>query len=556
MQTRAQLKIGLLVDSELSSAYAYELVEWARRRSTLSISALIIQKSQPPSVRPIVYAGKSARKKGAGQLLTRGLFHLLRKVDGARLSRNLPYKDHLQQYDLRKSITRCICVEPRLSEDCYRYSDDDLRSIRSLDLDLIIMCGFGLLSGEVLKSTALGILALRYGEDGNVKDEPPGFREVYSRQDTTEFAIVQLMADPAHCNVLMKGRLPTKHYYLLNQAALYKRSAHYLMGLLDEIAATRTLPPVKETCAYRGEQRAAPSLSRQFAYAFKQVKSLVNSVATRLLYKREDRWGLAFARTDWQSLQLSSANRIQNPPNHFLADPFVISQEGRDFCFAEDYDFETRRGFIAAYELKDKTAERLGEAIVEPFHLSFPYLFRFEGKLYMCPESSENGDIRLYECINFPLQWKLIKILMTNLDAVDTMIFEHDGLWWLLTNIDPLKLGDYSAELSCFYASSPLSSEWTPHKRNPILIDSSKGRNGGLLLHQGSIHRVAQNQGFGRYGRSISINKIETLTKEDYSELKLYSVEPNFFPNIEGIHHMHSNNHVSVFDCLEIATPK
>jgi hypothetical protein len=556
MQEKAPLKIGLLVDTELASTYTYELADWGQRQSTLSISTLIIQRTQLPPGRRVAETSKSAEKIWPANLLSRRSFKLLRTAEGARLSRNHAYKNHLQQYDLRKIITKCIYVEPKLSKENDLHSEEDIRLIKSFDLDLIIMCGSRALRGNILKSSRLGILALQYGDAQAVNRAASGFWEVYFRRDATEFTIVQLMEDPAPCNVLMRGRLPTKHYYLLNEASLNKRSLHYLFGLLNEIAATGALPAAKETCPQHRDQYAVPGLRSQSAYLFKQAASLVNDVVMRLFYRRKDRWGLAFARTDWKALQLGRANRIQNRPNHFLADPFVISHEGRDFCFAEDYDYETRRGCIAAYELKDKTGERLGDAIVEPFHMSFPYLLRFEGSLYMCPETSENGDIRLYKCINFPLQWKLAKILMTNVAAVDTMIFEKDGLWWLLTNIDPLKLGDYSAELSCFYAESPLSADWTPHKGNPILIDSSKGRNGGLLLHQGSIHRVAQNQGFGRYGRSISINRIETLTKEDYSELKLYSVEPNFFPNIEGIHHMHSNNYVSVFDCLEIARPE
>ena len=31
----------------------------------------------------------------------------------------------------------------------------------------------------------------------------------------------------------------------------------------------------------------------------------------------------------------------------------------------------------------------------EPFHLSFPYLFEHDGALFMCPETSENRDIRI-----------------------------------------------------------------------------------------------------------------------------------------------------------------
>jgi hypothetical protein len=546
MQVQQQLKIGLIVESELASSFTYELAECGRRRSNLLISHLIIQKtSQAQNPRN----GKAR----LNHLLARHSFDLLMKAERARLSHAHAYKGHFQQYDLRRVVPKCIYVEPEVSANGYRYSEEDVSLIRALDLDLIILCGVGLLRGEILKSSKLGILAALSTEGGTIQEPSAGFWEVYFQRDATEFTIARL-TDESGSDILMRALLPTKHYFLLNQASLCRRAAYYFLGLLNEIALTRTLPPAKGNDPYPNDPYKIPTVPGQFVYVSKQVASIGRNLVARFLFRKADRWGLAFARSDWETLDLSRATRIKNPTNHFLADPFVVTHEGRDFCFTEDYDYEKERGCIAVYELKENTAERLGEAIVEPFHMSFPYLFRFEGKLYMCPETSENRDIRVYECTSFPLQWTLAKVLMTDIDAVDTMIFEKDGLWWLFTNIDPLKMADFSSELRCFYAESPLTSDWTPHKKNPILIDSTKGRNGGLLRHQDSIHRVAQRQGFGRYGKSISINKIEVLTKEDYVEREVRSVEPNFFANIEGIHHMHSNNCVLVFDCLEITT--
>ncbi len=149
------------------------------------------------------------------------------------------------------------------------------------------------------------------------------------------------------------------------------------------------------------------------------------------------------------------ANRIENPPHCYLADPFVITEGGRDFCFAEEYDLETKRGSIVVYELEKKGAKRHGTAISEPFHMSFPYLFRFNDKLYMCPETSEKREIRLYECVDFPLHWKFCTTLMDDISAADTMIFEKDGRWWMFTNIDPTNVADYGSELFIFHWITP-----------------------------------------------------------------------------------------------------
>jgi len=65
-------------------------------------------------------------------------------------------------------------------------------------------------------------------------------------------------------------------------------------------------------------------------------------------------------------------------------------------------------------------ARELGTVLKEEFHLSFPFLFEFEGALLMCSESREAREIRIYECVEFPLKWRLKTVAMRNVVAADT----------------------------------------------------------------------------------------------------------------------------------------
>jgi hypothetical protein len=550
------LKIGLMVDSESASIYTYELAEWGQRQSNLIISHLIIQNHKQTPLGKIGICVRSLKRNGLLYLLSQISFSLITKIESLRLRISDVHKDHFKNYNLKNVISQSVYIEPQISKSgfVYRHSNENIYSVKSLNLDLIIKCCSGILRGEILNSSKLGLISLNYADTRIIRGGPEAFWEVYLKHEATGFVIQQLTEELDGGNVLMRGRFPTRNFYLLNQASLFRKSNYYLLSLLNEIAITRSLPPSKESQPYFNKLFKMPNLANQFTYTSGQAASIAKKIATRFLLRKDYRFGVAFARSDWKNLVLWRSNRIENPPNHFLADPFVVTEGGGDFCFVEDYDYQTRKGCISVYELKVKTAERLGEAIVEPFHMSFPYIFRFEEKLYMCPETAENGDIRLYECVNFPLQWKLVKTLMENVSAADTMIFEKDGLWWLFTNIDPVKTNDHCSELYLFYSENPLSNDWTSHRKNPLFIDSFKARNAGILFHEGSIFRVAQKQGFMIYGKQVSINKIDILTKQDYCESKFCSVEPNFFANIKGTHHLHSNNCVSVFDYLEIAT--
>ena len=54
----------------------------------------------------------------------------------------------------------------------------------------------------------------------------------------------------------------------------------------------------------------------------------------------------------------------------------------------------------------------------------------------MCPETKEKKEIRIYKCKKIPDQWSYFKTLIKNIYAVDTVIFEKNNIWWLLTNTD------------------------------------------------------------------------------------------------------------------------
>jgi hypothetical protein len=244
------------------------------------------------------------------------------------------------------------------------------------------------------------------------------------------------------------------------------------------------------------------------------------------------------------------AVRIPNPPGRFLADPFVVRRDGRDICFVEDFSEERGRGCISAYELRERHAERLGEAIVEPFHMSFPFLFEHQGDLYLVPETSEAGQIRLYRCSGFPLRWDLVGCLMDDVHAVDTMLVERGGSWWLLTNLSREGHSDHSSELFLFRGESPVGRDWTPCRANPVVVDPTRGRNGGLLHDGADLFRVAQRQGFRRYGAGLSINRVTAMTTSGYQEEQEATIEPEFFPGLLGTHHLHGHATVTVFDYL------
>jgi len=160
----------------------------------------------------------------------------------------------------------------------------------------------------------------------------------------------------------------------------------------------------------------------------------------------------------------------------------------------------------------------------------------------MMPEGSRKGDLRLYRAVNFPLQWRLAKVIIKK-PLVDSFIINYSGRYWLFGSDHSGFGSKKNGQLEIWYSNSPLG-PWKPHKKNPIYnIDKSLGaRNGGRpFKYEGNLYRVGQDCG-DTYGRKVRVFKIETLTSDEYKEVEvpLGFVEPNKGRNAwNGARHHH-----------------
>lgn len=552
-QPQTKLRIALIVDSSVSSKYVYDLATWGKRQSNLEISHLIIQKI-PQEAQKNIFSkiGNVLKKHGLVKIIELVLYRIIYIVESKRL-KNTQYKDHLSKFDLNEYVRDSISVQPIISKSgfVYRYEESDIDKIKKLKFHILIRCGSGILRGEILNAAKFGIISFHHADNRINRGVPAGFWEVYLKQDATGFIIQQLTEEVDGGNVLFRGQVTTKRTFLFNQAILYEKSNYYLKKFLFDVAKSFELPNHLDSHPYFNKLYKNPTLGVLVSYFIRLLIMTIDALINYKLLKKHYRWGVAFGFSDWKNLVMWRGIKIKHPPNHFLADPFVISDNGENYCFVEDYDYSTSRGHIAIYRLFDRGSRRIGKAMIEPFHMSYPYVFKYQSKYYMCPETSENKDIRLYECESFPKKWKLKKVIMSNLSAVDTTIFEKDNKWWLFTNINPSNAGDNTSELFIYYSDNPLTDNWIPHKKNPIFVDSKKARMGGILFDKNMIYRVSQYQGFENYGKFSYINKIIDLSAENYKEETLCKIEPNFFDNLYGTHHIHSNGEITVFDYLE-----
>ncbi|KAF5205735.1 glycosyltransferase family protein 64 protein C5-like [Thalictrum thalictroides] len=210
-------------------------------------------------------------------------------------------------------------------------------------------------------------------------------------------------------------------------------------------------------------------------------------------------------------------------PSNFVADPFLYVQGDILYLFYETKNSITMQGDIGVSKSYDKGAtwQHLGMALDEDWHLSYPYVFDYNGQIYMMPESSEKGELRLYKATNFPLQWTLDRVLLKK-PLVDSVIVKYNLKYWLFGS-DHSGFGTRkNGQLEIWYSSSPLG-PWKSHKNNPVHNNdkSSGARNGGRpFLYDGNIYRMGQDCG-ETYGHRLRAFKVEILTTDQYKEVEV-----------------------------------
>ncbi len=541
------LKIGLLLDDKFSSKYVYELVDWAQQQPNLEISHLIIYPS--PAISIFKKIGATIDSGGISYWATILLFHIIISAEKMLLKFSRLHKRHFGAFDLSGKVKEKIIITPIISRPglCYQFSSDDVGHVKALHLDLLIRCGAEELRGDILTASRLGVVALNCGNNEIYGGKLACFWECYYRRPKTGFIIHKLAGDLGASHVLRSGFFSTQYAFSLNQANLYRKASPHFQNFLQEIAATGRLPEGEIVRPYSEKPLRLPRFHQGIAYIFKIIGRISVKVLFRSIKFRK-RWSVSFVRSNWKNAVLWKSISAHVPRGHFWADPFVYAHGEKTYCFVEDYVYKTKRGHISVLEITNRSVVELGECIKEPFHLSFPFLFHYEGQLYMCPECSESNQIRVYRCTDFPFSWELSNVIMDGVSAADTMLFEHDGMWWMLTSIDKSRSNDFCSELYLFYSSSPLKADWTAHPKNPIRIDPDGGRNAGLILEDGKIFRLAQRHGYDQYGESLLMYEITELSTSTYAEQLFSEVTPSFKSRLLGIHHLSTTGAITVFD--------
>lgn len=199
-----------------------------------------------------------------------------------------------------------------------------------------------------------------------------------------------------------------------------------------------------------------------------------------------------------------------------VADPFLVCEQDTFYIFFEIWNNFTNQGDIAVAAGSDGYTWRYRQVVLdEPFHLSYPNVFKWQGEYYMIPEATITHSVRLYKAETFPYQWVFAKTILTGPRFVDSTIFEFDNRWWLFSETGANDV------LSLYYADTPMG-PWTEHPQSPVIRGNANyARPGGnVVMMDGKLIRFAQDDDPG-YGNQVWAFEITKLSTVDYQERRI-----------------------------------
>lgn len=483
------------------------------------------------------------------------LWDIYSKLDNRSLC---PYRDPFEESDVRSNVgPDCELFQMAASKDNgeLNFNDEAVARISSHDIDVVLDLGNIRIEKSLQGVARYGVWSGGASIDSMQSQGPPGFWEVMRNETTTEFTLQMVGPDNGNRKILYRSWTSTDLFSVKgNRSKVYWKSANAVVRALRNLhergpRALEEKPSCSDVSLGPGPRNISPTNAQMVSFL---ARMAVKRLRLKFRgYTRLDQWFLAYSLGDVQITEqsLDQLNYMEPPKGRFWADPFPIERDGKYFIFFEEFLYETMKAHISVIEMDSGGNWTPPVKVLErEYHLSYPFLFEWEGNLYMIPETKRNKTIELYRCAEFPQKWEFDRVLIDDVQAVDTTLCEKDGLWWLFCNIGGKDFAS-NDELRLFYSETPFG-PWIPHKSNPVKSDVRSARPAGRLFYQnGDLFRPAQDCS-ERMGGAMCLNRIISLTTEDFKEEVVTRIEPKWMKGLLGAHTFNTAGRLTMLDCF------
>jgi hypothetical protein len=434
------------------------------------------------------------------------------------------------------------------------FSQSDVVAIERENLDFILQFRSGIVSGHILNAARYGVWSFHHGDEQQYRGGPPGFWEIYSGAPVNG-AILQRFTEQTQAGIILKkgyfktiGDSYTRHidqlYFDTVEWPAYV-AAEIRNGAADYLTAS---PSQSDAPSY--EAPSNPTMLRFFMVIARNKLRFVNE----LLHKDEWNVGMVHVPPSYflNGGPLPPTDWMQVAPKNWVADPMAVVVDGTVHVLCEQWNDALNRGTISRTTFDEAGWGKLECAIASDVHASYPYLFEDDRAIYCVPETVAANETALYRAAPFPALWVKECVLLTGSCGVDSTVFRHEGLWWLLCTRSggfTYTTSNTQDRLLYAYFADNLLGPWHPHLANPVKMDIRSSRPAGPpFVHDGKLFRPAQDCS-KTYGGRVVINRIEALSPSAFREETYAVVEPDCNgPYPSGLHTLTRAGNMCVID--------
>jgi hypothetical protein len=529
-----KIRVALCVDSLHLPAWVRELINRLVNSDDAVITLLIDTQSGSAEPLPPLSSGRSYL-----------LYNLYRKFE---LRAFRPARNAFAMGDASTMLSHV----PRVHLDPETLSGGNLGVTADQRPDLILTFSRHPLSDSLISLPAYGVWSYRTRPQLRNSVFLNGFWEVLEGIPVTYSALYRLGAGSSTDEVVCQSASATdKTFVMRNLNSIFWKSTHFVERALRELPKrgekVRPYRPHPDFPVDAADVPLKDPTNRALLFPLLgHLKRMVIRKLMGIIYRQ--RWILMLRSTGSGP---SYFKMLLPPGKSVWADPHIFVKDGRRHVFIEEVPQGSRRGRIAVFEMNDGNEVPAPRPVLErPYHLSYPFVFEWQGGIYMIPQSTGQQAIELYRCTAFPHSWEFVKYLVKGIDAVDTTLVMRDGRWWLFTCTRDNSGYSPSEELCIFHADSPVSDRWVAHPLNPVISDVRRARPAGAFIeHNNHLYRPSQDCSV-RYGYGTRINQVEVLTESEYAEREVAFLEPVWDRRVKGIHSVAVNRSHTVIDAL------
>lgn len=432
------------------------------------------------------------------------------------------------------------------------FENSDVQKINNYQLDVILRHEFNIIRGEILNVPKYGLWSFHHADNSINRGGPPGFWEIIFRQSFVGVTLQQLTPELDGGFVIDKAYFNRHWSYVRTYDLILEGSVSILLKNLNKLALGNY--STKKSMVYYNPLYKTPGFYHSLKYIsyfyLRLAKEAVERLNNKLFGVRYNCWTLFIGRGDFITSTLFRLKPVKLPKNEFWADPFIFNYEDKTFIFFENYDYKTKKGKISCGRVEGRNLVDIKCVLEMDYHMSYPYIFKQDEKIYLMPETVENNRLEIYECIEFPSKWKLCTTAFEGEKVFDAFFHNDEhGQMWLFVNRKANANCPSDSELYIYKVDSLKMDNIEPHKNNPVIIDSRLARNGGpIFKYQNEFYRPSQANVDGIYGAALNINKINKLSIDEYIEETIVTVKPNFHKGLISMHHLHQVDGMYVFD--------